>query len=274
MRRLASIFVLAVSCSLFVPLAARAAEPPSETVAVPPPPALSEEIAPVAPAPSPSPAASSAVSPPIAATAPPAVFRPPRPEARFGHAGVMVVNGAIGGTIYHPDYPAGDAYAFTLAPAIDYFLAPNFSAGASLLLGYNHVEPSMVASGNESWTYGVTTQLGFDVWVTERVSLWPRAFVSFEQERTTILVAARPPLPTVYGQSVSGPGTSVSAVGSSEIFNIVSAGASAPLLFHAAPHLFIGFGPDVTTDLHSTGIGGASNRTTRFGATTTIGGWL
>jgi hypothetical protein len=274
MRRFAPIVVLAVSCGPLAPVAARADEPPSETVAAPPPSAPPEESAPVVPAAPPSPAVS-AVSPPIAATAPPAVLRPPGPEARFGNAGVTVVNGAIGGTIYHPDSPAGDGYAFTLAPAIDYFLAPNFSAGASLLLGYNHVEPSMVAIGNESWTYGVTAQLGFDVWLSERLSLWPRAFVSFEQERSTILVAPPPGLPASYGPSGSSTGTSVAGVGSSEVFNMVSTGASAPLLFHAAPHFFIGFGPTVTTERYNTiGIAGASNRTTRFGATTTIGGWL
>ncbi len=217
---------------------------------------------------------SSAVPLPIAATAAPAVVLPERPEPRFGNAGVVVINGAIGGTIYRPDYPAGDAYTFTLAPAIDCFLAPNFSVGAALLLGYNHVEPSSAAIGNESWTYGFTAQLGFDVWLTERLSLWPRAFVTFEQERATIL-ATVPSLPMVYGPSGSSTGTAVTAVGSSEVFNSVSAGASAPLLFHLAPHFFIGFGPNVTTDLYKTNaFGGAPNRTTRVGASTTIGGWL
>ena len=176
---------------------------------------------------------------------------------------------------YRPDYPAGNGYAFTLNPAVDYFLARNFSAGASLLLGYNHVEPSAAAIGNESWRYGITAQLGFDVWLTERLSLWPRAFVSFEQERTTILVAAPSPLPPVYGPSVSSMGPSVVGEGSSQVFNLVSAGASAPLLFHVAPHFFIGLGPNVTTDLSkTTAMWGGSNHTTRFGASTTIGGWL
>lgn len=276
MRHFAPIFVLAVSFGPLVPVVAGADEPPAESVAFPPHPAPREETAPVVPASPSSRAASPVVPPPVVATAAPAVLRPHLPEARFGNAGVMVVNGAIEGTIYRPGYPAGDAYSFMLAPAIDYFLARNFSAGASLLLGYNHVEPSTVAIGNESWTYGITAQLGFDVWLTERLSLWSKASLSFEQERTTSLVATPPSLPTPgMGPSVSSTGPSGLVLGSSEVFNIVSAGASAPLLFHAAPHFFIGFGPNVTTDLYKTSaIGGASNRTTRFGVSTTIGGWL
>jgi hypothetical protein len=42
----------------------------------------------------------------------------------------------------------------------------------------------------------------------------------------------------------------------------------APIMFHPAPHFFVGFGPFLDTDLSG------SDKVTTYGAKLTIGGWF
>ncbi|HLK91417.1 MAG TPA: hypothetical protein VKZ18_16080 [Polyangia bacterium] len=254
-------FVIALT--LVATLPARADEPPSaggaepspsvEPAAPPPPEALPPGTAPVPPAPVGAPSAPVAAVP----AAPPPVTPP---EARFGDARVLSVNGAITGTIHHSDVGSSSMYDVTLAPGFDYFASENLSLGASALVGYDHTTASMVYLGQTIWRWGATGQVGLNLWLAERLSFWPKAFLEFEQFRTTLM----PPV-----------GSTVVTVGPTQVGNVVSVGIYAPFLLHLATHFFVGLGPSVTVDLHnSNGVGGASNRATAFGVSSVVGGWL
>jgi hypothetical protein len=257
---------LAAASGFSAPIDVRADEPQSETVADPAHASSVGGIMPVAPAPV-VPAPTLGPSPPLAPSlsvgaSPPASFLPPAREARFGDARVLVVNGTITGAIHGSNSVGSATYDLTVAPGFNYFVAPNFSAGASVLIGYDRITPSGTL-GETTWRFGVTGQLGFDLWLSERLSLWPSALLTCEQIRVETFVAALPPS----GLMVAPAGADVASIVSTEIY--------APLLFHPAKHFFIGFGPFVSTDLHnSTGFEGTSNRATVFGASSTIGGWL
>ncbi|CAN5924201.1 hypothetical protein BH11MYX4_BH11MYX4_68310 [soil metagenome] len=57
--------------------------------------------------------------------------------------------------------------------------------------------------------------------------------------------------------------------------DILSVGLYAPVLFHAASHLFVGFGPYVARDMKNTAEGTASdNFASSVGADLLVGGWL
>ncbi len=130
-------------------------------------------------------------------------------------------------------------------------------------VGYQRVALSGIFGDEVNWTFGATGQVGYNFWFTERLSFWPRGLLTFEQLRSKF------PGPTV----VPGPMSSGSSVATGA--SIISAGISAPLLFHVVPHFFIGFGPTVSTDIHnSTGPDGAPNRSSHLGAASTIGGWF
>ena len=247
-------------------MAVRADEPPSEIVgdpshATPVTGTTAAVPAPVAPTPTLGPSQLLAPSLSVGASPPPS-FPPPVREVHFGDARVLVVNGTITGALHGSNSVSSAAYDVTVAPGVNYFVAPNFSAGASVLIGYDRITPSGTL-GETTWRFGVTGQLGFDLWLSERLSLWPNASLTFEQIRVETSVPALPPS----GLMV--------APGASDVASIVSVEIYAPLLFHPAKHFFIGFGPFVRSDLHnSTGIEGTSNRSTLFGASSTIGGWL
>jgi hypothetical protein len=176
----------------------------------------------------------------------------------------MAPNGTINGSATSSASVGGTGYVFNVAPGFDYFPVRNLSVGASVLVGYAHVASSGSFLGETRWALGATAQLGFNFWLGQRLSLWPRVFVGFEQIRTTLFT----PTIVTAGQ-VPTSGTALS-VGS-----IVAVEAYAPLLVHLGGHFFVGFGPSIMTDLHnSTGINGAPSHPTTVGASTTISGWF
>jgi hypothetical protein len=63
---------------------------------------------------------------------------------------------------------------------------------------------------------------------------------------------------------------------SAQVANIVYVQINAPSLFHLAPHFFLGFGPNLTADLHNSTptLFGSSNRRTNVGASSLVGGWF
>ncbi len=249
-------FVIALTLAS---IPARADEPPNEGVTEPHPPA-SPAVEPAAPSPGPP----APVPPPVPVSVPvaAAAAAPPARPSRLGDARVLVVNGTVSGTIDRSD-TAPSIYDVTIAPALDYFLAENFSVGVSPLLGYQHTTPSGT-QGETLWKWGASGQLGFNVWLTERLSLWPKAFLQFVQFRATTDVPAVVPSNTAVVVPAAVP----------DVANVVSAGIYAPFLFHLAPHFFVGLGPSFSVDLYATAIQGTSTHASAFGLSSTVGGWL
>ncbi|HXT98108.1 MAG TPA: hypothetical protein VN853_17560 [Polyangia bacterium] len=155
------------------------------------------------------------------------------PGAAFGSGGqwaltVRSLNAGGGASSFFFDKQAGGPWTLTLQPALDYFIAGGISVGG--VVGFSY------ASGGFT-TVAVGARAGFNQALNERFSFWPTIGVnaSFQHSSgTTTLV----PL---------------------EIF--------APVLYHPAPHLFLGAGPFLQYLIK----GGPD---TQYGLDFVIGGWL
>jgi hypothetical protein len=211
---------------------------------------------------------SSQLAPPSEEPSPVATVAAPPPEARFGDTGEMVINGALSGSIGRLGHSSGasSTTSFGIEPAFDYFSFRNFSQGASAFFRYND-SISGINLENKSVTFGITGHLAFNLWLGDRVSLWPRLAVGVWQSQTTYYVP-----PGTFSVSVDGRAFSISngtEIGEDAVFVELYA----PFLFHLAPHFFIGFGPQAYADLfHSAN--NLTNRRMFVGAESTIGGWF
>ena len=131
-----------------------------------------------------------------------------------------------------------DASDLVLAPAFDYFIAPQLSLGGQVVFGY--------ATDNvgSRTSIGFGPRVGYNIPLREMFSLYPRVGFGFLHESV----------------SLKGGGS-----GSGNAFTLT---LYAPFLFHPVPHFFIGLGP--AADI---GIAGSA-KTTQIALITTVGGWF
>jgi hypothetical protein len=138
----------------------------------------------------------------------------------------------------------GSGTAFSLAPAVDYFVIDNLSIGGQLMLGILNSSPPAPQQGRTTTLFGIAPQVGYDFILSDTITFWPKLFFAFA------------------GASTSNNGGS---------FNSGTLGVFLPFLFHIAPHFYLGVGPDLG------GGGNGNNRPpkiTTFGAMATVGGWF
>ena len=200
----------------------------------------------------------------------PSIRSPPNPpttarrEARFGEPGELVLSGTLSASFGHSGISSEglSSNSFGIQPAFDYFVAPALSVGASAFFRYNSLTSTASNTvGQKTVAYGLSGQIGLNLWLGERVSLWPKLSLSLSQNRFTL----SPPATLPVGVELVDPAP--------EVQNIVSLELYAPFLFHPARHFFVGFGPDAYVDLLNSFAGG-SNRRMFYGAESTVGGWF
>ena len=122
---------------------------------------------------------------------------------------------------------SGGGSTISLNPGADYFLVPNISLGANIVFSHD--------SGGGS-VFGGGVRAGYNMPLVDAFSFWPMArffVVRYDRASTTA--------------------TDLSVL--------------APFLWHAAPHFFLGAGPDVNI-----GISGGTN--TVYGIDFMLGGWI
>jgi hypothetical protein len=204
--------------------------------------------------------------PPAPSPVPVAAALPPQP--RFGDAGEIVIEGALSASFGLLGYSSGGSSttSFAIEPAFDHFSSRNLSEGASAFFRYSD-SVSGIDLEEKNETFGVTGHLALNLWLGDRVSLWPRLAVGVWQSRTTYFV----PLGT-FNVSVDGTAFPISN-GTQIKENAVFVELYAPFLFHLAPHFFIGIGPEAYADvLHSAN--SIANRRMFVGAESLVGGWF
>ena len=146
----------------------------------------------------------------------------------------------------------GSATQFGLAPAADFFVIDNLSVGGQLLFSLASTSPSQ-GSGVSQTTFGIGPEVGYNVGITDNISVWPKVFFGYQSASV----------------SNNGGSSSVGAIG-----------VYVPFLYHPAPHFFLGIGPNFATQIISSvspGNGGASvdgYKATSFGLTATFGGYF
>jgi hypothetical protein len=214
--------------------------------------------------------------PPPPPPAPPPPRRAPEPEpaelppsapraARFGDPGVVVIsaNSSIGVSSTEYSNSRAKFVQALFSPGFDYFAVRGFSIGLDLEVGYSYeqaLDVDRVLVETTSTSYGFGPRFGFNVPLGESVSFYPRLTVGIDsqtQDRTY------PPT------SFNEPATKSSATLSGGYLVLY-----APLLFHPAPHFFLGAGPGVYSQF---GTGKSSElsggeRTSLYGSVI-VGGW-
>jgi hypothetical protein len=228
------------------------------------------------PAQNPAPPASPPTVPAVPALPPPPVVASPYSEAqgapspgpRFGDEGHVALSSVLSASFGHLGYSMGGSSTTSagIEPAFDYFSVPNFSEGLSAFVRYSD-STSGFGLETKALTFGLTGQVGINLWLGERVSIWPKLAVGAWQSRLSYNGG-----PGMFNVSVDG--VSVPITSSARVTeNVVFVELYAPFLFHATQHLFVGFGPDAYVDvLHSVESG--KNLRRFFGASSIVGGWF
>jgi hypothetical protein len=207
-------------------------------------------------------------TPPLAAAQPPPTPQvAPLPPA-FGAPGQLVVS------IDVPFMSQGPQFAFVhetttmngptstrvdVQPSVDYFVVPNLSFGAQLGLEYVTIRYNDVlgpgagaAVNNDNGTtrLSVEARVGYNVPIGDSGSVWFRLGIGYTYTRDSY----------VYTPDVSG--------------SIVPLSFTAPVLWHAGRHFFLGAGPAFATELISRTGGANTPKTTAYGITALIGGTM
>jgi hypothetical protein len=186
-----------------------------------------------------------------ASEAPPDATPPPgeaaprgaiQPQA-FGDRGELVIGTDANASVSTQSYDGARTSVVIVDPSVDYFAARHLSIGGALLFSY---QTTGGASPFHDITYGIAPRIGYDIPLSDHFSLWPKASAFFTRTHSTIGGTLEPATDDQSNVAV-------------ELF--------APVLYHPAPHFFVGFGPYAETYLTGT-------NETFVGAKLTLGGWL
>ncbi len=185
----------------------------------------------------------------------------PNPRDEFGHRGQLVVTGAAQVNIEANTETSSDVQVL-FAPSADLFVAEGFSIGAMLTYqrqtepiirtGFGQAQAALSSTQFElvyvdADTIGAGIRFGYNVRFGPSWSFWPTA--SFAWQHTWI------------------DGGATAATEGDDL----SLGLFAPILFHPAPHFFVGLGPGIDVGF-ATGLFDAS-LPTEYGLRLVVGGW-
>ena len=128
----------------------------------------------------------------------------------------------------------GGDWHLHLRPALDVFVQPNVSVGGNVVID----------TGGGSSTIGLGARAGYHVALSELVSLWPLAGLSFRRNSVN-----------------NGPTSS-----------IIALDINVPFLFHLVPHFLLGVGPFFSLPLTNSQAMG--NKDPSYGLTALVGGYF
>ncbi len=177
----------------------------------------------------------------------------------FGLAHEVVLGGGGGATWTSFQDTSTWMVSGSLSIGVDYFVVDRVSVGVGFDLSYAHTSSIDFATGSpftsEQWSVALSPRVGYDVPLSPRFSIDPRAAFGFG------------PL----GASLSEQG--LGNLSGARFRAYVS--AFVPLRYHVVPHFFVGFGPSVSRDLTNADLTfHFENRSTTVGAALEMAGWL
>jgi opacity protein-like surface antigen len=144
----------------------------------------------------------------------------------------------------------GSSTKIGIQPSLDYFVAPHVSVGGQVGIGHGSTGLSVGGSSINQTVIGVEVRGGYELPLTDSVSLWPRLGIGYNHT------------------SYSGGGGADSSGYDLDLL------VSVPVLWHPASHFFIGAGPALTTQLVNKVEGMSQPKTTDIGLTALIGGYF
>jgi hypothetical protein len=170
---------------------------------------------------------------------------PDRPLPRFGEAGEFVVTTGAHLGVSSTSWDGSDAKRFAVGvqPSLDYFFVRNLSLGIGIDVatsdsqGYG-ADSSLVRT--KSLLLGGGARVGYNIPFGSRVSLYPHLTFGVHRVESTQEV--------IEGQALLGnPTGTASTMRTGPWMSL-----DLPVLFHVAPHFFIGFGPSLYHDFSRT----------------------
>lgn len=171
----------------------------------------------------------------------------------FGKKGQVVVSSDVALTVARSTTSgvSGGTTTVDLQPAIDFFALSNLSLGGFVGFGYT------TAGDNHATRLAVGPRIGYNLGLSDLVSLWPKVGFSYAHTSTT---ASTPTSALPTGTVTTTETTTTS--------NALRLNLFAPIVFHPAVHFFAGLGPFLDTDLSG------DAKTTVWGVRVALGGWL
>jgi hypothetical protein len=172
------------------------------------------------------------------------------PSGVFGGEGQLAISSDAGLSITSTsvDGVDGSASNVTFRPAVDYFIVDSISLGGFLGFEYNS------APGGDSTAFSVGPRVGYNVRLSNRVSVWPKlgfSLANTTQETEEVVLPS--------GATIGG---------DEETNTSLQLNLFAPVMFHPVEHFFIGFGPALDLDLNG------DNKATTLALRLTLGGWI
>ena len=144
----------------------------------------------------------------------------------------------------------GSSTTIGIQPSLDYFVAPHISVGGQVGIAHGSTGLSVGGSSINQTVIGVEVRGGYELPLTDSVSLWPRLGIGYNHK------------------SYSGGGGADSSGYDLDLL------VSVPVLWHPASHFFLGAGPALTTQLVNKVEGTSQSKTTDIGLTALIGGYF
>jgi hypothetical protein len=158
----------------------------------------------------------------------------------FGGRGQVAIAGDFSLRFEHTD----GNNELQIAPALDYFIAPQLSLGGQVFVQY-------AGDDNFSTTaFGIGPRVGYNIPLAPMFSLFPRAGFTF-----------------THVTSSAGSGS----LSVSRSANYLGLFLFAPFLFHPVPHFFIGLGPSLSGPIAG---GESSSRHLTIALESTVGGYF
>jgi hypothetical protein len=186
----------------------------------------------------------------------------PESKGAFGKSGQIAISSDLelkfeSRTSKSPDPPDGTGEdvkttTITIGPALDYFVADSISIGGKIQ--YSNIS----SDGGDLSLIGIGPRVGYNLGLTDNISLWPKLSFIYAMATADITTAA----------------------GDDEAKTTkMTIGVDVPFLFHPAEHFFIGIGPYFEMDLSASQKVGDGDSTdgpkdTAFGVRTVVGGWF
>jgi hypothetical protein len=181
-------------------------------------------------------------------------------QERFGTRGTVAPSGSVG-VIYSTtptDIGDFDSYGFSIDPGAMFFVADDIAVGG--FAHFSYVSLGQPGSSDRTLVkeVGIAPSVGWNLWLGERVSLFPQA---------TVRASWR----------------SFSVGGNESTDRLITAQAFVPALLHVTSHFFLGLGPTISRDLDSTQRFGfvtptaqttVAVKTTTIALQSVIGGWF
>jgi len=170
----------------------------------------------------------------------------------FGQVGQIVITGDVQVSFLHNSGSAGgSSNTLTLLPSASYFIAPNVSVGAGLIVqhGSTSVNAGIVSVNVDQTAIGLLVMGGYNIHLTPVLSVWAQGALGYEH-------------------------TSTSAGNTSASGYAIPFGIFVPFLYHPTEHFFLGLGPSLTTQLANSVEGMSQSKLTSIGLQSVVGGYF